>query len=324
MQASNSQIKITNHRYPTTKRLLLSTAVLLSVGLMMGCGKSSQTNNASTAQNATQADVAFQSYGVAYNKFLDQTGGLEASLNNFLKDQTPAPALAKNGDIPPMSIVAFNYVSLGVDALQKGVQFANAQDRAIDATAKSLLEKVQALQSKAKEFNAYYTSKKYTEDNWAKDKTEKEAFIKLWKDTIALNNEFGQQIAVINAEKRNAQTNELKAKGQVLQADTLAAISKSKEVLDELKKQDKLSDFSVTDGKIVELEMILAEHEKAEQQAKAENKINNDFYEKFRANLTQMIGQYRTLKTAPATGKNAVFNGMVDAYNEAIFYKNQM
>ena len=59
-------------------------------------------------------------------------------------------------------------------------------------------------------------------------------------------------------------------------------------------------------------------------QAKAENKINNDFYEKFRANLTQMIGQYRTLKTAPATGKNAVFNGMVDAYNEAIFYKNQM
>jgi hypothetical protein len=37
-----------------------------------------------------------------------------------------------------------------------------------------------------------------------------------------------------------------------------------------------------------------------------------------------MIGQYRALKSAPASAKAKAFNSMVDAYNEAVFYKNQM
>jgi hypothetical protein len=311
------------HSYKT---VLFCGALVLALGLFTGCDKthSSQGQGSVQGQAANQKDVAFQNYVVAYNKFLEPMGGLETSLNNFLKDQTPAPVIAKNGDIPPMTIVAFNYVSLGVDALQEGVQSSNAQNGAVDATAKALLEKVQALQVKAKEFNAYYTSKKYTEDNWAKDKAEKDALIQLWKDTIALNHQFGQQISAVNDEKRTKEADALKAKGQVLQADTLLAISKSKEILGMLKSNDKLSDFSATDSKVAELESILAEHEKAEQQAKIDKKLDNDFYQKFRENLNQMIGQYRALKSAPASAKAKAFNSMVDAYNEAVFYKNQM
>lgn len=313
--------------------ITMALSVSVAAGTLSACSKSTPNTQDQTKTQEAGQDVSFQKYVTAYNQFLNQTGGLEVGLNNYTHTQASAQtaaqlatqAASKNADVPPITIVAFNYVALGVKALQEGVQSANAQTRPVDLAAKELLEKVKALHTKAQEFNAYYISKKYLDDNWAKDKAEKPALIALWKETIALNNKFGQEISAINDAKRIQDADALKAKGQTLQADTLLAISKAKEILNALKDKEKTTDFSATDSKVVELETILSEHEKAEQQAKADKKLDNDFYQKFRENLNQMVGQYRTLKAAPASSaKDKAFNGMVDAYNEAVFYKNQM
>lgn len=281
-------------------------------------------------------DDAFQHYVQAFNKFTDPTGGLSAGLRHYLGEEdagtagSAAAAAARRAArsasaderVRPIDIVSFNYVSLGIDALKKGVDLAVSPGRPVDDSARALLGKVQVLHAKAKAMNDYYASSKYLDDQWARDRTERPALVAAWKEAVQAQSEFGREISAMNDQRRVQDIEALRARGQWLEADTLLAIGRSKELVQLLRERPE--DFGPSDAKAAELEAVLADHDKAEEKARAAGRLDNDFQTQFRGHLTRLVGHYRRLKAGPASARDAAFQAMVDAYNEAIFYKNRM
>jgi Protein of unknown function (DUF3829) len=327
------RLKISKFGKPIMKySLLLVFSVVMAC--LVGCDKIQQAANSSNQQANTDdtANVALSNYIKAHNKFapdkaIDPEGMNDGSLEGAMAQYQHNAEKYSAEEIPQVNIVVSNYFELGLDALDQGVKAMQGRSqRPVDKAAADLLIKAKVLQVKATEIKAYYDSKKFLEDNFAKVKAENPAFLALWKETVALNATLSSEVSRANDVRDGELAKELKEKGDFLGYNSIMAMTEAKNLVRIINSGDfDEALIKSADSKVAEIETILSAYKAEEKKAEKEGKLSNNFHAKVQQELNGMIGEYRSAKiTVEAAGRNEALESAVKHYNEAVFYSNML
>lgn len=309
-------------------------ALAIAIVCLVGCDKMQQAAGSSNEHSSTDdaENVALSNYITAHNKFapdkaIDPEGINDGSLEGAMAQYQYRAEKYSAEDIPQVSIVVSNYFELGLDALEQGVKAVEGRpQRPVDKAAAALLPKAKALQAKATEIKAYYDSKKFLDDKFAKAKAEHPAFIALWKETVALNETLSAEVSRANDLRDVDLAKELKAKGDLLGYSSIMAMTESKNLIRIINSGD-LDEALIksADTKVAEIETILVAYKTEEKNAEKAGKLSNDFHAKLQQELNAMIGEYRAAKTtAEVADRNHAVEALIKHYNEAVFYSNML
>jgi hypothetical protein len=309
--------------------------LFLTAGLVLsGCDKMQQTSGNASQQSSSEetSNIALSKYIKAYNQFVPDDGihpddFNDASLQGAMVQYEKRSGKFSDDDLPPLNIVTFNYFEIGVDALDEGVKSMQAlKQEPVDKAAAALLFKARALQSKAIELKAYFDSKKYLDDNFAKAKAENADFLMLWKETVALNEALGVEVSAANDARELVLVKHFKDEGQLLAYGNAMAMIESKKLVHMLEKAEfNEALIKNADTQVLTVEKTLAAYQAEQKQAQKAGKLDNDFDSKLLEQLNTMLGEYRSAKNASKVeDREKALQQMIKAYNEAVFYRNQM
>ncbi len=270
--------------------------------------------DAGSSAEAKQAE-AYNEYVSAHNNivgmFYGSTKGLEPLLAQY-KRQKLSTATPKDPIMYLNTSMLRNMLG-NLDSASKikvGGDFA-----ALEAAAGKLFATGTQLKQQADDLEAYFKSKKFMDDGYAKTKADNAAFEHQWEKFNAEYEVFNVELGKVEKAQRLASIERFSKAGQLREAAQEKALMSANEILElinspaDINNADKMAQ---ADAQVKTLEAALAELNAANGKTK-----DSDSY-KFEGtfdNLTAFTGYWREMK---ANKDPSRYENMVDSYNSAV------
>ena len=186
---------------------------------------------------------------------------------------------------------------------------------ALEAAAAKVLATGTQLKQQADSLEAYFKSKKFMDDGYAKSKAENAAFEKQWEQFNADYEVFNTELSKVEKVQRLASIESFTKAGKLREAAQEKALMSANEVLETLSSVEDLNNaekMATADAEMQKLEAALTELNDANGKTK-----DSDSY-KFEGTfdyLTSFTGYWREMKAEKDPSR---YERMVDSYNSAV------
>ena len=269
--------------------------------------------------NAGSADEkqvdAYNEYVGAHNNIVGMFYGSTQGIDNLLeayKKQNLSTGTPKD----PIMYLNTSMLRNMLGNLDTATKIKVGGDYAgLEAAAAKVLATGTQLKQQADSLEAYFKSKKYMDDGYAKAKAENAAFEKQWEQFNAEYDVFSAELGKVEKAQRLASIERYTKAGKLREAAQEKALMSANEVLEtigseaDIKNAEKMAQ---ADAEIQKLEAALTELNDANGKTK-----DNDSY-KFEGTfdyLTSFTGYWREMKAEKDPSR---YERMVDSYNSAV------